>query len=52
MTVDGNKKLLKMFRTEKVNVIIINSCITCFASAGKHEKVAEFSVPLSFTESF
>ena len=60
----GKKRIYKnvMFTTEEGN-LIISSCIICFANAGKYsedilwiltsehfEKVAEFSIPSSFTK--
>ena len=62
MTVDGEFMKKTMFTTEEGN-LIISSCILCFANAWKYfeeivwrltfkyfEKVAEFSIPLCYTE--
>ena len=66
MTVDWKKRIYRkiIFTTEEGN-LINSSCIICFANARKYfeeilrrltfkyfEKVAEFSIPSSFTEWF
>ena len=68
MSVDGKKEFIKLCLPLKRGIlslvlVMISSCIICFAKATKYskeipwrltfkyfEKVAEFSIPLSFTE--
>ena len=64
MTVDGKKRISKkVMSSTEVGNVIISSRVICFANARKYseeilrrltfkyfEKVAEFSLPSSFTE--
>ena len=69
MSVDGKKEFIKKLCLPlkrgilSLVLVMISSCIICFAKATKYskeipwrltfkyfEKVAEFSIPLSFTE--